>query len=97
MSLTREEVAQIAALARLALTADEIALFQEQLSAILDYAASLQALDTHAIPPTATVLPLHSVLREDVPGPTLPQDEALYNAPQTLAHCFLTPPIMVKE
>ena len=97
MSLTREEVAQIAALARLALTDEEITLFQEQLSAILDYAASLQARDTQAIPPTATVLSLYTVLREDLPGPPLPQDEALHNAPQAQAHGFITPPILVKE
>ncbi len=97
MPMTREEVTQIAALARLALTDDEITLFQEQLSAILDFAASLQSLDTHAISPTATVLPLHTVLREDIPGLSLPQDEALFNAPRTRAGRFLTPPIIVKE
>jgi len=97
MPMMQEEVRQIAALARLALTDDEIALFQEQLSAILDYVASLRELDTHQISPTATVLPLHTVLREDIPGPTLPQDETLFNAPQAQAGCFRTPPIIVKE
>lgn len=97
MRITREEVVQIAALARLALTDAEIALFQKQLTAILDYAASLQRLETGAIPPTTTVLPLHTVLREDIPGQTLPQAEALCNAPQTQAGYFLVPPIMLKE
>ncbi|MBN1922730.1 MAG: Asp-tRNA(Asn)/Glu-tRNA(Gln) amidotransferase subunit GatC [Anaerolineae bacterium] len=97
MRITREEVLQIAALARLALTDAEIALFQEQLTAILDYAASLQRLETKAIPPTTTVLPLHTALREDIPGQTLPQAEALGNAPHTQAGYFLVPQILLKE
>ena len=78
MLLTREEVTQIAALARLALTDTEITLFQKQLTAIMDYTALLQKLETGAVPPTATVLPLHTVLREDVPGACLRQDETLF-------------------
>jgi len=97
MLMTREEVTQIAALARLALTDTEITLFQEQLTAILDYTASLQKLETGAVSPTATVLPLHTVLREDVPGAPLRQDETLFNASQTQAGYFLVPPIMVRE
>lgn len=97
MAMTRDEVMRIAHIARLALTEAEIPLFQEQLSAILDYAASLHSLDTSSIPPTTTVLQLLSALREDVPGVTLPQDEALFNAPQAHAGFFMTPPVIVKE
>jgi aspartyl-tRNA(Asn)/glutamyl-tRNA(Gln) amidotransferase subunit C len=60
VSLTIEQVEHIAELARLALTEAEKALYREQLSAILDYAAILQRIDTSAIPPTATVLPLRN-------------------------------------
>lgn len=83
MALTREQVKHVADLAKLGLTEEEIELYREQLSAILDYFAALQRLDTSTIPPTATVLPLRNVMREDRPGPSLPQEDALANAPAT--------------
>jgi aspartyl-tRNA(Asn)/glutamyl-tRNA(Gln) amidotransferase subunit C len=83
MKLTREKVVEIAELARLALTEEEIALYQEQLSDILAYAERLQALDTDAIPPTATVLPPRNVMRADAPCPSMARDDILANAPET--------------
>ena len=79
VKLNREMVEHIAELAKLQLTDEEIELYAEQLSAILDYAERLQAVDTTAIPPTASVLPLRNVLRPDVAQPSLPRDEALAN------------------
>jgi aspartyl-tRNA(Asn)/glutamyl-tRNA(Gln) amidotransferase subunit C len=55
MPLTREEVEHIAQLARLELTEDEKARYREQLSAILDYVAKLQELDTSEVPPMSAV------------------------------------------
>jgi len=81
MALTREEVEHVADLAKLGLTEEEVEMYREQLSAILDYAAVLQGLDTEAIPPTACVLPLRNVMRPDEPAASLAQDEALSNAP----------------
>jgi aspartyl-tRNA(Asn)/glutamyl-tRNA(Gln) amidotransferase subunit C len=88
MSITRQDVQHIAELAKLDLTDAEEALYQRQLSAILDYAQRLKALDTEAIPPTATVLPLRSVMREDVARPSLPVDEILANAPARAGDSF---------
>jgi aspartyl-tRNA(Asn)/glutamyl-tRNA(Gln) amidotransferase subunit C len=81
MAITREDVQHIAELAKLELTEAEVQLYQDQLSAILDYAQRLNDLETEAIPPTATVLPLRSVMRTDEPRPSLPVDEILANAP----------------
>ncbi len=81
MKLTVEEVKHVAELAKLALTEEEIQQFTQQLSAILDYAAQVQAVDTSAVPPTPYVLPLVNVLDEDQPRPSLPTDVALANAP----------------
>lgn len=81
MSLTREQVAHIADLAKLGLTEEEIERFRRQLSAILDYAAMLDRLDTTAVPPTASVLPLCNVMRADEVRAALSQAEALANAP----------------
>lgn len=80
-ALTREEVQHIAELAKLDLTDAEIDLYAGQLSAILGYFESLNALNTADIEPTASVLPLHSVWRPDAPTPPLPLDQALANAP----------------
>ncbi|KKU49281.1 asparaginyl/glutamyl-tRNA amidotransferase subunit C [Candidatus Uhrbacteria bacterium RIFCSPLOWO2_12_FULL_46_10] len=65
MSLTREEVKHIAALARLELTEDEITRYQKELARILDYVGQLQEVDTAGIEPTAQVTGLVNRLRED--------------------------------
>ncbi len=88
MSITRKEVHHVAELAKLHLAEAEEALYQEQLSAILDYAQRLNALDTEAIPPTATVLPLRSVMRDDTPRPSMPVEEILANAPARAGDSF---------
>ena len=82
MSLSLQEVEKIAALARLALTDEEKGRYLEQLSAILDYAERLNEIDTADIPPTASAVNLHSVMREDLIEPSLPIEEALFNANQ---------------
>ncbi len=88
MSLTIDEVHHVAELAKLHLSKAEEALYQEQLSAILDYAQRLNALDTEAIPPTATVLPLRSVMRDDIARPSMSVDEILANAPARVDDAF---------
>jgi len=88
MKLTLAQVEHIAELARLALSDEEKALYQEQLSAILEYAERLQAVDTSAIPPTATVLPLRSVMRADEPRDSMSREDVLANAPRSEADCF---------
>ena len=79
--LSIEEVETIAELAKLTLTDEEKAMFQEQLSDILDYAEMLQQLDTTDIPPTASALPLKNVMRADVVDLSLENEDALFNAP----------------
>jgi aspartyl-tRNA(Asn)/glutamyl-tRNA(Gln) amidotransferase subunit C len=94
MSLTIPEVEHIAELARLALSDEEKALFRTQLSAILDYAARLQAIDTDAIPPTASVLPIDTVLREDVARPGMSTTEALANTEEKSDDMFRVQAVM---
>ncbi len=79
--LTREQVEHVANLAKLDLTDEEIETYRSQLSAILEYAAILERLDTDVIPPTASVVPLRNVMRDDEPAPSLQQTDALANAP----------------
>ncbi len=91
MSLTIKEVEHIAELARLELTDAEKEQYCGQLSAILDYAQKLQQVDTSAIPPTSSVLPPRSVLREDVPVEGLTTSEVLQNAPSKKDDQFQVP------
>jgi len=94
MTLTREEVEHIAALARLELSAEEIERYSQQLSAILDYAARLLELNTSGISPTSSVLPPRNVLRPDETRPGLSLDEVLQNAPQVENKQFRVPPVI---
>ncbi len=88
MKLTRKQVVEIAELARLTLTEDEITLYQEQLSAVLAYADRLQIADTDTILPTATVLPARNVMRADDPCPSMAREDILANAPEAEDGCF---------
>lgn len=78
--LTRADVKRIAALARLELTDGELDLFARQLTNILEYAGSLQSIDTTGVPPYAGSLS-DAQWREDAPVPSLSQADALSNAP----------------
>jgi aspartyl-tRNA(Asn)/glutamyl-tRNA(Gln) amidotransferase subunit C len=88
MSLTLEDVEKIAKLARLALTAEEKVLYQEQLSAVLDYAARLNELDIANVAPTSSAVALVNVMREDVAQPSLALEDVLFNAPQQAQNQF---------
>jgi aspartyl-tRNA(Asn)/glutamyl-tRNA(Gln) amidotransferase subunit C len=81
MPLSVAEVEHVAELAKLRLDEREKTLFGEQLSAILEYAAMIQAVDTSAVTPTATVLPLRNVMREDAARASLSAEDVLANAP----------------
>jgi aspartyl-tRNA(Asn)/glutamyl-tRNA(Gln) amidotransferase subunit C len=98
MSLSLDEVEHIANLARLQLSQQEKARFREQLSAILDYVARLQELDTRGVPPAAggilaTDTPATSALREDQSRPSLLPQDLLRNAPQVEDDQFRVPPV----
>jgi aspartyl-tRNA(Asn)/glutamyl-tRNA(Gln) amidotransferase subunit C len=88
MELTLDEVRHVAALARLGLTAEESELMRLQLSSILGHIAALKGLDTDAISPTAQVVDLTNVWREDEIQPSLPPEQVLANAPRQNDGCF---------
>lgn len=88
MGLTREEVLHIARLARVGVSDRDIAMFQEQLSEILDHFEALRQLDTEGVPPTSHPLSLESIMRPDEVRPSLSQDDVLANAPRTEAGAF---------
>ena len=94
MSITREDVEHVAYLARLGLTEEEKDRLVQQLSNILDAMQVIGRLDTSAIPPTAQVIPLRNVMREDEVRPSFDREEILKNAPRRAGDYFLVPAVL---
>ena len=94
MALSREQVERVAELARLGLSDDEIDRFQQQLSQVLGHMQALDTVDTSAIPPTAQVIPVSSVMRDDVVRPSLPVEDVLRNAPRREGDFLKVPPVL---
>ncbi len=88
MKLSREDVLNIALLARLGLTEAEIDRLKEQLSDILENFEVLQQIDTTGIQPTAQSVALQNVVKEDEVGTSLTQSEILANAPRKEGEFF---------
>ncbi len=88
------DVAYVARLARLELTAEETALFQTQLAQVLEHAEKLREVNVEGVEPAAHALPMFDVLREDVPRPGLTQEEALRNAPRAANGLFIVTKVM---
>ena len=93
-TISREDVAKLAKLARLALTDDEIDGFAGQLDAILGYVGQIQAVDTSGITPTGNPLKSENVTRVDVVEAGLTQREALAQAPAAEEGRFAVPQIL---
>ena len=94
MPLSLKEVEHIATLARLELTEEQKNIYLGQLSAILDYIAKLQELDTGNIAPTAGGGSIQQMpLRADEPRPGLTAEELFANAPQKENDQFKIPPV----
>ncbi|OAT85430.1 Asp-tRNA(Asn)/Glu-tRNA(Gln) amidotransferase subunit GatC [Desulfotomaculum copahuensis] len=92
--ITIRDVEHVALLARLELNEEEKKTYARQLNAILEYAGMLNELDTADVPPTAHVLPLQNVFREDRVGAHMPPEEVLANAPEREDRYFKVPKIM---
>ena len=95
--ITRDDVLHIAKLAKLKLTEDEIVLFQEQLSKILDYFKQLEKLDTEHVAPMKHILAVHNVFRADESRPSVSVNDALKNAPKCHKGYFEVPKVVEKE
>lgn len=93
-TLGREDVAHVAALARLALSDDELDMFTEQLARVIEHARDVAALDVADVPPTAHPLPVRNVLRADEPRGGLDRDEVLAAAPDVEDGRFKVPRIV---
>jgi aspartyl-tRNA(Asn)/glutamyl-tRNA(Gln) amidotransferase subunit C len=88
------DVAYVAQLARLNLSAEEISLFEKQLGGVLEHVARLQKLDLDGVEPAAHAVPALNIFREDETRASLSQEEALRAAPRTANGLFIVPKVI---
>jgi aspartyl-tRNA(Asn)/glutamyl-tRNA(Gln) amidotransferase subunit C len=96
-TISREEVAHLARLARLAVTEDELDVFAGQLDVILSSVARVGEVAADDIPPTSHAVPLTNVLRPDELRPCLDRDTVLAAAPAAEDGRFRVPRILDEE
>ena len=92
--ITADAVSKVARLARLSLSDEELAESTEQLGAMLDHFAEIDALDLDGVEPMMQPTPLANVMRDDVVGQVLDRDEVLAAAPAAEDGRFRVPPII---
>jgi len=95
--LSRDEVAHLARLARLAVTDEELDLFAGQLAAVLDAVAQVGKAGVDDVAPTTHAVPMTNVMREDVVRPSLPREAVLAGAPAAEDDRFRVPRILQEE
>ena len=93
MAITREAVLYVAGLARLEIPEGEVDAVREQLGAILEAVGKVAELDLAGVEPTSHPLDLVNSWAEDEPRPSLPQEEALLNAPDPSDGSFRVPAV----
>jgi aspartyl-tRNA(Asn)/glutamyl-tRNA(Gln) amidotransferase subunit C len=96
-AISREEVAHLARLSRLAVTEEELDQFAGQLDVILQSVARVGEVAADDIPPTSHSVPLTNIYRDDVVTPSLTQAEALSGAPDSAEGRFRVPRILDEE
>jgi aspartyl-tRNA(Asn)/glutamyl-tRNA(Gln) amidotransferase subunit C len=92
--ITKKDVDHVALLGRLELTGEENDMYTRQLNDILGHFQNLERLDTDNVQPTAHVLPLKNVFREDRVGRHVTREEALANCPDRHENFFKVPRIV---
>ncbi len=94
MTMTADDVARIAHLARLELTPEKAALFAPQLDQVLAYMDTLGQVDTSAVEPLYSPVEHAALTRPDEARREYSRDEVLANAPETDGQFFIVPKIV---
>jgi len=92
--ISREDVLQIASLAKLHLSEEEIDSMRIQLARILDHFRAIEKVDTSSVPPMKHILGNQNVFRADDVRESIPQDAALKNAPEARDGFFVVPKVL---
>jgi aspartyl-tRNA(Asn)/glutamyl-tRNA(Gln) amidotransferase subunit C len=94
MTISRQDVAKVASLARLAVSEADLDRMAGELTKIVGFVSQLNELDTADVQPLAHPLDTQNVFRDDVPVPSLSTAEALQSAPRHDGECFLVPAVL---
>jgi len=94
METEKIDVAYVAELARLELSAEEKAVFQPQLENIVKYVEKISSVDVSDVPPTLNGREIVNAFREDVVRPSMAREDALANAPARTGDEFMLPKIV---
>ncbi len=94
MNAQHIDVAYIAKLAKIELSAEETEQFSADLNRILDYVAKLEQWDTEGVEPMYHPIPAYDAVRADIPGESLSNDTALSNAPAATDGQFRVPKVV---
>ena len=94
MKITREEVENVARLARLELAGEEVDKMTNQLDTILSYVAKLDELDTTNVAVTTHTQSVTNAFRDDEVRESLPREKALANGPKQNGEAFVVPKII---
>jgi len=93
-AISRDDVAHLARLARIEMSAEELDHVASELDVILGAVARVQEVAGGDVPPTSHPLPMTNIFREDVVKPSLTNDEALSGAPAKVEERFKVPQIL---
>jgi len=94
VKITREQVEHVAHLARLNLTEEEKVQMTIDMEAIIAFADQINSLDIADVEPTAHVIPINNVFRDDTVAPSMDREKLLSNAPNQENGCFSVPKVM---
>jgi len=94
MKISPDEVAKVAALARLDLPQEKLELFAGQVGDILAYMEKLGELNTDDVEPMYSPVEHTTVLRKDEPKKEYTREEVLANAPEQDGQFFIVPRIV---
>ncbi len=96
-TISREEVARVAALARIDLTEEELDRFAVELQVIAGAVASVSEVATPDVPATSHPIPMANVMREDIPGTPLAVADVVAGAPDARDGLFVVPQILEED
>ena len=94
MKITPQEISNVANLARLNMSEEEVEAMARQLDEILTYVAKLNELDTEDIKPTTHAISIVNAFREDEVKSSLPREKALINGPRQNGELFVVPRVI---
>lgn len=94
MAIDKKTVEYVAHLARIELKPAELDKLAGQLKDILGFIDKLNKVDVSGIKPTSHILDINTVLRSDIPRPSLPVNKTLDNTPEKDGNFFVVPKVI---